>query len=251
MPEISVITPVYDGGHHYLAAAGESVEAQRLPAGWAVQWVVQEDGTTGRPLAGLPDVPWITRGGARRGGAARARTLGLARATGRLVRALDADDLFPDPHALARDIETLTRRPDMGWCVSPVLDLLPDGTLRPGPRDPAPGPLPGGCLADGLRKNELPVVGTAMTTYTALVRLLGGWPALPATEDVGLLLAAEAVTPGWMQERPGAIYRKHGVQSTTHPGFTDPAETRARHASVLQRADALRASGWRWTPPRL
>src|SRR5207244_11358818 len=139
------------------------------PPGWSLQWVVQEDGTTGRPCAKLPDEPWISQGRGRAGGAARARTLGLARVNGVLVRALDADDMFPDPQTLARDIEALAANPDLGWTVAPCLDLHPDGTLVPGPYDPPPGRLRPGLLADGLRKDALPVMGTTATYYPELL----------------------------------------------------------------------------------
>ncbi len=55
---------------------------------------MQEDGRTGKPLDAVPDAPWISKGAGRWGGAAQARTLGLARATGTLLRRVD--DLLPD-----------------------------------------------------------------------------------------------------------------------------------------------------------
>ena len=65
------------------------------------------------------------------GRAPRARTVALSRAAGG-VRAVDADDLLPEG-ALWRDIEALTAHPEVGWCVSPAIDLLEDGTLKAGP----------------------------------------------------------------------------------------------------------------------
>ncbi|AEW95905.1 MULTISPECIES: glycosyltransferase family 2 protein [Streptomycetaceae] len=248
MPIISVITPVFDGGDAYLADTYESVASQRLPDGWSLQWCVQEDGKTGKPLNRLPDLPWISKDAGRCGGAARARTLALPRAEGLLVRTLDADDLFPDEHTLARDIEALAASPDLGWTVAPALDLYPDGRLVPGPNDPPPGRLPAGFLADGLRAGSLPVMGTTATIYKELVLAHGGWPAIPAFEDVGPLLAAEAVVDGWMQEKPGEIYRKHPGQSTEEPEYKDDAERATRIGIVLSRADAIRSLGWRWQP---
>ncbi|KUL51042.1 GltA [Streptomyces sp. NRRL F-4489] len=250
MPIFSVLTPVYDGGDAYLRETYESVASQRLPAGWSLQWLVQEDGKTGKPLDRVPDLPWISKGAGRAGGAARTRTLALHRAGGLLTRTLDADDLFPDEETLARDIEALAAHPGLAWTVAPCLDLHPDGRLVPGPNDPAPGRLPSGFLADGLRRGALPVMGTTATIYTELLVLLGGWPAIPAFEDVGPLLAAEAVADGWMQEKPGEIYRKHAAQSTGDPEYRDEDERSTRIAIVLDRADALRASGWTWRPLR-
>jgi glycosyltransferase involved in cell wall biosynthesis len=136
MPIFSVVTPVYDGGDTYLLEAYESMSSQRLPKGWALQWLVQEDGKTGKPLDRLPDKSWVSKGVGRAGGAARARTLALHRVEGVLVRAFDADDLLPDEHALARDVEVLAVNPNLGWTVAPALDLYPDGRIVPGPRTP-------------------------------------------------------------------------------------------------------------------
>ncbi|MGW7004252.1 GltA [Streptomyces sp. NPDC054933] len=248
MPALSVITPVFDGGDAFLLETYESVASQRLPKGWSLQWLVQEDGKTGKPLDRLPDRPWISKGVGRTGGAARARTLALPRAEGVLTRTLDADDLFPDERTLARDIEALAANPDLGWTVAPALDLYPDGRLVPGPCDPSPGRLPSGFLAEGLGAGTLPVMGTTATIYTELVVAHGGWPAIPAFEDVGPLLATEAVVDGWMQEEPGEIYRKHSAQQTAAPEYRDEAEKAVRTGIVLSRADALRSLGWRWQP---
>ncbi|WP_158886132.1 glycosyltransferase [Amycolatopsis anabasis] len=247
MPTISVITAVLDGVHQHLAAAYESLVQQDLPAGWDWQWVVQEDGRSGRPLAELPDDPRISTGMGEHGRPAAARTLALSRATGRLMLSLDADDLLP-VGALARAITTLTRRPDLGWCVAPALDLFPDGRLRFGPRDPASGPLPPGRLAAGEASGLLPVVGGTLVTYTALVRALGGWPAFTRDEDVALLLAVEAVAPGWMLAEPGLLYRQWPGSTTA----SDPVDNRVPSAPsparqvFLERVDALAQLGWRW-----
>ncbi len=248
MPTISVITPVYDGGDAYLLEAYESVAAQRLPSGWSVQWLVQEDGKTGRPLDRLPDREWICKGAGRAGGAARTRTLALPRVEGMLIRTLDADDLFPDEYTLARDIEALAANPDLGWTVAPAVDMYPDGRLVPGPCDPPPGRLASGFLAESLRAGTLPVMGTTATIYTELVLAHGGWPAIPAFEDVGPLLAAEAVVDGWMQEKPGEIYRKHSAQQTAASEYRDEAEKATRIGIVLSRADVIRRLGWTWRP---
>ncbi|MGW4194055.1 GltA [Streptomyces sp. NPDC005004] len=248
MPTLTVLTPVHEGGHVYLRELHGCLAGQRLPEGWRLQWVLQEDGRTGTPLAAVPDAPWISKGTGRQGGAARARTLGLARATGTLLRCVDADDLLPDPGALARDIEVLTAHPSYGWTVAPCLDLLPDGILVPGPYDPPPGPLPARALLDGAKRGEMPVVGTTLTARTALVRLLGGWPALPAFEDGALVLNCEAVSPGWMQSVPGTLYRKHPTQHTATADFRDEEEARLRVEIAVERAEALHASGWRWAP---
>uniref|UniRef100_UPI002F915D18 glycosyltransferase family 2 protein n=1 Tax=Kitasatospora indigofera TaxID=67307 RepID=UPI002F915D18 len=247
MPTISVVTPVYNGGHNYLGEAYQSLLAQELPAGWSWQWVVQEDGETGVPGAVLPDDPRISYGTGRRGGAAMARTMALARVKGSLVRALDADDMLP-AGALRRGIETLAEHPEVGWAVSSALDLLPDGSLRGSTIDPQAGLLAPALLADSYRAGQFAVMGTTLTVHTDLLHAVGGWPAVPASEDAALLVLLEAVAPGWMIAEPGEIYRKHDGQVTAKAAHWEDAERDALAAVLLTRLDVLRRTGWRWTP---
>ena len=247
MPIISLITAVVDGLHEFLPETYDSLRAQELPRDWTWEWVVQEDGETGRPGSLLPtDDPRVSYAMAQRGRASTARTLALPRAAGTFVRALDADDMLT-PGALARDVEVLTTQP-VGWVVSPARDLMPDGEVVDGPRDPDPGILPEQTMYDGERDGLLPVLGTTVTTHTSLVRALGAWQALPTDEDVALLLALEAVSPGWMLGEPSLLYRRWPGQTTADKDVNRPAEHSIRREVVMERADALRAMSWRWTP---
>ncbi|MFD7922773.1 GltA [Streptomyces sp. NPDC059740] len=246
---ISVVTPVYDGGAAHLREAYESVrdERERLPAGWDVQWLVQEDGTTGVPLGLLPDEPWISTGTAARGGAGVARTMALARAEGDLVRALDADDLLT-PGGLARDITALQDHPDLGWCISAGLDLLPDGSLAGGPYDPPEGPLTYRTLLAAYDADRFPVIGTHLTARRELLLLAGAWPALPAWETIAVVLLCAAVSDGWMTAAPGGIYRKHPHQTTARSEYADVADLGQLRTIIRQIAEAKHGSAWRWTP---
>lgn len=252
MPVISIITAVLAGKHQHIGETYKSLAAQQLPEGWDWEWIVQEDGETGTPFAALPtDDPRIRTGSGPHGRAGTARTLALSHASGVLVRALDADDLLPDPETLARDISAIAANPDVAWCVSGAIDLLPDGTLKPGPRDPDPGILPPNFLLDGARDGLLQVMATTFAGYTELVRALGGWTALPSGEEVGLMLAAEAVSPGVMLSQPGLIYRRWSGNSTAHVDKSKPHTGDERvHRITVSRADAMNAAGWKWSPPQ-
>ncbi len=248
MPTISVVTAVLAGRHQHLPELYASLQRQELPPGWQWQWIVQEDGQTGRVFELLPeDDPRISMATGPHAYPAGARTLALTRANGVLLRAVDADDVLPDL-ALGRDIETLLEHPEIGWCTSAALDLLPDGSLRTGPRDPNPGPLPSGCLAQGERDGWLQVLAVTMTTYKELVWFLGGWAAVSG-EDVSLLLAAEAVSDGWFIAEPGLFYRRWDGASTVHLDKLGQMPPSARREVILGRASALRRTGIHWTAP--
>ncbi|WP_330339060.1 glycosyltransferase family 2 protein [Streptomyces sp. NBC_00557] len=244
---ISVVTPVYDGGEGYLLDAYESLQAERdrLPDGWDVQWLVQEDGTTGRPLNALPNESWISPGTGSKGGAGAARTLALSRATGELVRTLDADDLIA-PGGLVRDIAAMEDHPEMGWCVSAGLDLLPDGSTVAGPYDPPEGPLTYETLLAAFDEDRFPVMGQQLTARTPLLLSVGAWPPLPAWETVAVVLLCAAASDGWMIEAPGGFYRKHAAQSTAQPGYVGITDADQLRVVVRAQAEALHATGWRW-----
>lgn len=246
---IDVVTAVKAGKDDHLGELWDSLVDQEMPPGWDWRWILQEDGETGEPYAKVPSDPRISSGSGSWGRASRARTLALSRVTGELLRAVDADDVLT-PGALWRDIEVLSTHPEIAWCVSPAVDLLEDGSTWPGPRDPEPGPLAPGVMADGEREGLMPVLGGTMTVHTELVHALGGWPPLPA-EDVGLALAVEAVSAGWMQQEAGLLYRRWpkaagwGKDKSVASGDS-PART-----VMLARVDALGAMGWRFTPKPL
>jgi len=108
-----------------------------------------------------------------------------------------------------------------------------------------------GELTDGEARGLLPVVGTTLCTYTELAIALGGWQALPAIEDVALMLAVEAVAAGWMNAEPGLIYRRWPGSSSTLTAHADEYEEQQRRNVVLDRVAALRKIGWRYDPPDL
>lgn len=253
MPVISLITAVLAGKHQHIGDTWKSIAEQKLPEGWEFEWIVQEDGETGIPFEGLPtDDPRIVTGTGPHGRAGTARTLALTHATGVIVRAIDADDLFPDADTLARDITALIDNPSVSWCVSGTIDLLLDGTQKPGPRDPDPGLLPPDFLLEGARVGLLQVMATTFVGRTELVRALGGWQALPAGEEVGLMLAAEAVSQGLMLPKPGLLYRRWSGNSTAHVDKSQVHTGDPRvHQATVSRADAIKAAGWTWSPTPL
>ncbi|MBB5918951.1 glycosyltransferase involved in cell wall biosynthesis [Nocardia transvalensis] len=240
---ISVITPVYRARADWLAEAYQSVRDQVLPEGWTLEWLVQADGDdepVPLPEEALAD-PHVLVAKGIQGGPAIARNLALARSTGGLVAVLDADDMLT-AGALARSIDVLTRRPEYGWTTSKALDLMPSGELIEPPTDRRVAPVTEGLLPRGFiferwrnRSYHLAVHPATLCIRREWLMAVGGWMAMPAAEDAGLLLAVEAMVPGYYIGTPGLHYRLHEGQITR----TLTAETRPERLEIL--AERVRA----------
>lgn len=238
---ISVITAVHPPTIPFLHEAYRSLERQTLPPGWGWQWVVQEDGQTGQVAAALPDEPRISAGSSRKGGPGVARTMALARAAGSLVKVLDADDQLL-PGTLARDIAVLTDHPDVGWTTSKALDLLPDGsTIAWDQDDPPAGRLHGQQVFQYWLDHDhrAQVLPATLCIRRELLLTVGGWMALPASEDTGMLLAASVISAGYFVAEDGLLYRKWPGQSTAQAAHVDPAERDDRMTLIEHRVRAL------------
>jgi hypothetical protein len=244
MPLISIITPVHPSIPDYLADAYESIAAQELPDGWQWQWLIQQDGQTEAFADLVPDDRRISYGSGRAGGAGVARTLALARADGEYVKVLDADDQLT-PGTLSRDLAVLENNAGIGWTTSRVLDLMPDGSTNGFDQDPDEGPIqPAAVLQHWLtHRHRAQVHPATLCMRRSLLLMLGGWMALPASEDTGLLLALNAVSTGYFIAEPGLLYRKWDGQSTAAAAHTAPGEREARMRIIEARARALLGPG--------
>ncbi|MGW1270082.1 glycosyltransferase family 2 protein [Streptomyces sp. NPDC002491] len=241
MTTISVLTAVHEGARPFLSAAYASLTAQELPPGWSWEWCVQEDGSDVAAKDALenPTDPRIRIGASRKGGPAVTRTMAFARSTGPLVKVLDADDELT-AGALARDIAALEADASIGWTTSRVVDLMPDGSLLGFEGDPAPGVIPQGDVLSHWRDHHRPQVHPAtLCARRDLITLLGGWMALPSSEDTGLLTALSVLAPGYFISETGLRYRKHEAQSTAHPEHSAGGEWEARMHLIKERAEAL------------
>ncbi|MEE2038342.1 glycosyltransferase [Nocardiopsis sp. CT-R113] len=247
---ISVVTAVHAPGARFLPAAYRSLLEQRLPDGWDWQWVVQEDGETDEVRPRLGEDSRVSFGQGRPGRAGMARTMALSRAEGEFVKVLDADDQLTRG-ALARDVAALTGGSGAAWAASAVLDLLPDGSTAGFAGDPDEGPVERGAVLSHWREHDFlaQVHPATLCVRRDLLLALGGWMALPASEDTGLLLALNAVSRGWFTREPGLLYRKWPGQVTAAAAHTDREERAARMAVVESRALALSGTGWSFEPP--
>ncbi|NEE10002.1 glycosyltransferase family 2 protein [Streptomyces sp. SID7499] len=242
---IVVVTAVHGPHARFLPEAHASLCAQRLPEGWEWHWVVQEDGESEDVRPYVPKDARVTFRQGRAGGPGVARTMALAHGDGAYVKVLDADDQLA-PGALARDLAVLEGDPDLGWATSRVLDLMPDGSTVGFPGDPNQGPIERGAVLEHWKANGFlaQVHPASLFVRRELLLALGGWMALPASEDTGLLLALNAVSRGWFSAEVGLLYRKWDGQVTGQAAHVDRAEREVRMTVVEARARALSRLRW-------
>lgn len=249
MGRVAVVTAVHAPSAPHLSDAWESLESQELPEGWSWQWVIQEDGKSDDVARHVPDDPRVSFGQGRPGGPGVARTLALSRVGDEFdaVRVLDADDILP-AGALARDIAVLSAHPDIGWTTARVLDLLPDGSTVGFDQDPPEGPIERGAVLEHWKAHDhrAQVHPATLCIRRDLLVALGGWAALPASEDTSLLLALNAISRGWFHGEAGLLYRKWPGQATSQPAHAEEVERDARMAVVEARAQALRYLRWQY-----
>ncbi|MGL5823821.1 MAG: hypothetical protein ACRCYU_03120 [Nocardioides sp.] len=238
---ISVVTPLHAPSVRYLLDAYESLRAQEMPDDWEWEWAIQCDGHQ--------DVPELIRGDPRcstavnrPSGPGPTRNMALARTAGSLIRNLDADDQLT-AGALARDITAYLQHPDIGWTTATAFDLHDDGSVtRWANSDPTPGLVPVGWVLaawQGLGWSYLPTLPTSLSIKRDLLVQLGGWMALPTSEDTGLLVAASAIAAGYLHDEPGVIYRKHSEQVTATAEHQDQHAAEQRRSLIVERARAL------------
>jgi glycosyltransferase involved in cell wall biosynthesis len=241
---LSIITPVYEPVAEYLLDAYESLVEQSLPTGWEWEWIVQEDGRTGAAASILPvsDDPRIRLGDGRHGGVAITRNLALARSRGVYVKNLDQDDLLASG-VLARDIDVLNDNEDVHWTTSCALDQLPDGSTVGVAGNPPGGRLETGFVPEQWRERgyRLPVHPATMCLRRELLVALGGWMAVPGSDDTGLLVAASTLRRGYFHAEVGLLYRKWPGQESAQARHSEPVEWRARMSLIDERARTLSA----------
>ena len=246
---VSVVTAVHAPAVPFLRESYDSLAAQEMPLGWEWQWVVQEDGHSGLVEDTLPNDSRISLGSSRPGspgGPGVTRTMALSRVAGSLVKALDADDRLL-PGALARDIAVLEQQPDIGWTTSKALDLLVDGSTTQWDQDDPPhGRLLGSDMFSYWLEHDYtpPVLPSTICIRRDLLYVVGGWTALPASEDTGLLLAAGAIRDGYFIAENSLLYRKWPGQSTAQTAHVDPAERAARMAIIEARVRGYSEASW-------
>ncbi|MFE9254104.1 glycosyltransferase family 2 protein [Streptomyces sp. NPDC006879] len=244
---IIIVTAVHAPSAHFLPDAYRSICEQGLPDGWEWHWLIQEDGKTDQVAPHVPDDERVSFRQGRSGGPGVARMMAMAHADGDYVKVLDADDQLA-PGVLARDLAALEADASIGWATSRVLDFLPDGSTAGFPGDPEPGVIEPGEVLEYWKANDFRAQVHPATLFVRkdLLLALGGWMALPASEDTGLLMALNATSRGWFSAEVGLLYRKWPGQATSQPSHMEAVERDARMAVVRARAEKLAEFGWRY-----
>lgn len=239
MPTISVLTAVHPVGALHIDSAYHSLALQFLPEGWHWEWLVQEDGEDCDLGRKLPRDSRISIDRSPKGGPGPSRSTALGRASGTLIKVLDADDMLA-PGALSRDILTATNH-RVSWTVSAALDLFPDGSIASPDWHPDHGPLPRGSLASYWRSHNhrLSVHPATLCIDRDLAVALGGWSPLPTSEDTDLLLSANVVADGYFISDVGLYYRKWSEQITQSELHHDAANEQMRITAIEARLQAL------------
>jgi hypothetical protein len=244
VPLLSVLTAAIGERAALTSAAGASLAGQELPAGWELEWVVQEDG----PDTCLADVVgrfafarYAANG--QRLGIATTRNIALSRVRGSWLHPLDCDDVML-PGGLATAVSAYTTHPRIHWVANQADDLMPDGTRVPFPLPIPPGLVAPGVISDRIAAYETVNVHPAgVTMRVATVRALGGWVANPRSEDNALLIAITELTPGYLTSDATWLYRKHDGQTMRQPWYH---EFEATGMEVFrQRLAAIREIGLR------
>jgi glycosyltransferase involved in cell wall biosynthesis len=243
---LSLVTAVHRGRERYLAETAKSVLEQRLPVGWDLEWLIQEDGkepelrdVVQKFVAGDKRVRYEANGAAL--GPGGTRTLALRRAQGELIRTLDSDDLLL-PGGLAVQIDPFITHSDIQWSVTQLDELMPDKS-----RVPYASTLPFGLVLPGILNHNMAVYGGCPVHCAGLmvradaIRAFGGWMGLPAGEDVGLLAAISEIFLGWHDPTVTWLYRHHHGQTTR--AFSVPFWRTLGETTGVQRSAAIKRLG--------
>ncbi|GAA2579536.1 glycosyltransferase family 2 protein [Winogradskya consettensis] len=242
MPTVSIITAAYAPSAEFLPETIASVAAQKMPAGWDIEWVVQEDGAEpflAEMFAGVSNVSYAANG--RQLGIAGTRNLALERASGGLLRVLDSDDLLL-PNALESLIPHFLGGSTQ-WAVGQADDLMTDGSrVSWDPLIPT-GPVPAGAVNNYAIEHggNWPIHCAGLMLRTDMVRALGGWAGTPNDEDIILFSALSEICDGYNDPSVTWLYRQHAGQVTRTASWR--AQSAVGRHIALQRVNAVRTLG--------
>ena len=223
-PLVTCVICAYDYGAYVEAAVRSALEQEGLPGGaGALEVIVVDDGSTDatpQVLASFGDA--ITVLHQQNEGPAVATNRAIARARGRYVSLLDADDLWL-PDKLARHVELLERDPHVGLVHGDMEVIDGAGRVTRPSKHEWYGELPvvGRALGRLLAINE--ATTSAITLRTELAQAIPPTPAWAWCRD--WWLAAHVAATHEVDAVPGAVarYRIHGDNVSAQDAHSERA----------------------------
>lgn len=240
---ISVLTSALPNCRRWISETWASVTEQRLPSGWQVEWIVQEDGGTDE-LRSLVAGFTASSGESRLSydannaawGTATTRNVALTRARGAWVIALDADDRLASG-ALAALVDAMEGAAMAAWSAGRTVYLREDGSTDPYPdRLPSGVVMPGWLGDDWLEHGRPAAAPGAFLIRRDVLQAFGGWMALRGSEDTGVLVSMSEEWEGRGVDSVVLEYRKWPGGTTSSQSWRDD---HPRHQQVI--ADRLKA----------
>lgn len=240
MPTVSIITAAYAPSVSFMPETIASVASLKVPDGWDVEWIIQEDGDNpvlSERFADVPGASYAANG--RQLGIAGTRNLALERASGGLLRVLDSDDVLL-PNAVSALVPHFESLP-IHWAVGQADDLMSDG--RRVAWDPL---IPTGLVKAGAvneyaikHGGNWPIHCAGLMLRTDTVRALGGWAGVPSDEDIIMFSALADFCDGYNDPEVTWLYRQHPGQVTRTAVWRQQSAIGRRIA--LQRIRSVRA----------
>lgn len=216
MPLVSIVTATYRPSITFLLQAWESI-CKSAPANWDFEWCLQEDGSKPLLLDHLPDDFRIRYAqNTLRAGAAATRNAAIARANGEWIFNLDSDDYYTD-QGLATLLALIDDYPSSIWVAGRAHDIYEnENRLVSFPNYLPSGRVDSETFLDSWKTSELvfPIHPAGAGLRSDVMRMLGGYPALPVGEDVSLFAAATQLGPGAYSSSPVFVYRRWDGQTT-------------------------------------
>jgi hypothetical protein len=225
---LDVITALLPERATHLAEAARSVRHARAALaedGIALRWHLIIDGSWDAPTVGEADRMVVL---GRHCGVSAARNLGLAQANGDSVMPFDGDDLLL-ADGVRHAIDLLEQHRDVGW-VGGASEIYETGNDSFDNEAHHLARTSNRHVPDRLvrwRAGELgypvgrpwPFHPNVLLVRTAAALGVGGWPAVPASEDKGFSARLGASVDGLQTPRALIAYRLWEHQTTTSAGF--------------------------------
>lgn len=206
---VSIIIPCFNQAH-YLAEAVQSALGQTYRP---IEIIVVDDASTDATFEvarRFPEVRYVRQ--TRNRGLARARTAGLADATGSLVVFLDADD-FIYPNSIAVGVSCLTKHPEAAFVFGSFSITSADGSRL---RDMNVALDTNDVYAELLVKNVVGMLAAAMFRKRAIEEVGPFDPRVKGCEDYDLMLRLSRLYPVIHHREIVAAYRKHEANMSTN-----------------------------------